>query len=63
MYDYEKYLPEFLQNDINALVEGRKNNSSVLDCLYSELYGSINSAYWGNQITEDEAKALRDKYL
>lgn len=60
---FEKCLPRFLQDDIDALVEGRKNNSSLLDCLYCEVQGSINSALYGNYITEKEAQYLREKYL
>ena len=58
----ETYLPRYLKNDITALEEGIKNNSSLLDCLYDEVQGSINSAYYDNQITEDVADYLRGKY-
>jgi hypothetical protein len=57
------YLPEFLKNDIDALVRGYENNSSLLDCLYCEVQGSINVAFYNGQITETEAAALRKKYL
>lgn len=33
MYLDERTLPMYLQKDIKALVEGEKNNSSLLDCL------------------------------
>ena len=56
-------LPEFLKNDILALEEGRKNKSTLLDCLWCEVYGSINSAFYGHAITENEADFLRKKYL
>lgn len=59
----EMSLPPYLKNDIIALVEGRKNNSSLLDCLYGEVYGSINSAFYSKEITEQEAFFLREKYL
>ena len=59
----EIYLPRYLKNDIAALEEGIKNNSSLLDCLYDEVQGSINSAYYDNQITENQADYLRGKYL
>jgi len=58
-----KILPEFLKNDIMALEEGRRNKSTLLDCLWGEVYGSINSAFYGHAITENEADFLRKKYL
>ena len=33
------------------------------DCLWGELYGSINCAFIDGDITEDHAWYLRDKYL
>ena len=61
MYDVD--LPVFLKRDIDALLEGIKTNSSLLDCLQDEVYGSINSAYWDDQISEKHADHLRRKYL
>ena len=60
---FEASLPFYLKNDILALEEGRKNNSTLLDCLYCEVQGSINSAFYNREITEKEAKFLREKYL
>jgi len=59
----ELSLPKYLKDDIAALVEGYKSDSPVLDCLYCEVQGSINSAYYGNEITEGQADYLRKKYL
>jgi hypothetical protein len=62
----EMCLPEFLRRDIDALVEGYENPdkfATILDCLYNEVQGSINSALYDNQITAKEAEALRGKYL
>lgn len=59
----ERALPKYLRNDIDAWVEGVKTGSTVLDCLWGELYGSINSAYYDNEITEEQADYLRQKYL
>ena len=56
-------LPEFLQKDIDALVEGRKNKVSYVDCLEGEVYGSINGAYYDGSITNEQAAYLRKKYL
>jgi len=60
---FELSLPEYLKNDILALEKGRRTNSTVLDCLYCEVQGSINMAFYGNAITWEEANSLRRKYL
>jgi hypothetical protein len=60
------YLPEYLRNDIEALIAGYANPdkyATIIDCLYNEVQGSINAALYDNQITEKEAKLLRHKYL
>ena len=59
----EASLPGYLKKDIEALKEGYETNSSVLDCLYNEVQGSINSAYYDNEITKEQAVFLRKKYL
>ena len=59
----ETILPTYLKEDILALEEGRKNNSTLLDCLYCEVQGSINAAFYNHEITEAEAAFLRKKYL
>ena len=41
---YEYGLPEYLQHDLDAYKEGLKTKSDLLDCLWGELYGSINIA-------------------
>ena len=65
--DYERLLeaalPRYLKNDIDALVEGRKTDSTLLDCLYCEVQGSINSAFYDNEITKEQYTHLRQKYL
>lgn len=61
---YEVGLPEYLQKDLDAYKEGLKNHSSLLDCLWGELYGSINIAEINDgAITHEHAQYLRDKYL
>ena len=58
-----KTLPPYLQNDINNLLkELKKENRTIIDCLLCEVYGSINSALYSNEITKEEADYLRDKY-
>lgn len=37
-------LPNYLQQDLDAYKEGLRNGSDILDCLWGELYGSINLA-------------------
>ena len=41
---YEYGLPEYLQHDLDTYKDGLKNGSSLMDCLWCELYGSINIA-------------------
>lgn len=62
-HSFEYSLPKYLKDDIEALIKGREENSSVLDCLWCEVYGSINSALYSYEITDSEAKYLREKYL
>lgn len=60
---YEINLPKYLKNDIERVIKGRKEKSKLLDCFLDELYGSINSAYYSNEITKEQADYLRCKYL
>lgn len=61
---WEYGLPEYLQNDLDAYKQGLKEKSSLLDCLWGELYGSINIAEINEGcITHEHAQYLRDKYL
>ena len=61
---YEHGLPSYLQHDLDAYKEGLKAKSSVLDCLWGELYGSINLAEISEGvITPEHADYLRKKYL
>jgi hypothetical protein len=56
---YEFCLPTYLQHDINAYV----NEEGPIDCLWCELYDSINCAYYDGNVTEEQANFLREKYL
>ena len=61
---FEHGLPDYLQHDLDAYKEGLKTNSSILDCLWGELYGSINLAEISEGvITPEHADYLRQKYL
>lgn len=61
---YEYGLPEYLQHDLDAYKEGLKNHSGLMDCLWGELYGSINIAVINDgAISTEHADYLRQKYL
>lgn len=61
---YEHGLPEYLQHDLDAYKEGLKEGVSYIDCLWGELYGSINSAQIDDgAITPEHADYLRNRYL
>ncbi len=61
---YEQGLPDYLQHDLDAYKDGLKTHSPVLDCLWGELYGSINMAEISDGlITSEHADYLRRKYL
>ena len=61
---YERNLPEYLANDLAAWKKGVEEKSHLLDCLWGELYSSINIAEINDGfITHDQAQYLRDKYL
>ncbi len=62
---WEKTLPYYLRHDIEALVEIEKQDPLPLswDLYYNELQGSINSAFWDNEISAEQAQYLREKYL
>lgn len=61
--EWEIDLPAAIQKDIDAYLEGVRTQSSVLDCLWDELYGSINASQWGWEISKEQADYLRAKYL
>ena len=61
---YEFGLPDYLQHDLDAYKEGLKTHSGLMDCLWGELYGSINIAEINEgMITPEHAEYLRKKYL
>ena len=59
----ETELPAFLQKSIDDCLRGEREKVDYMDCLYDDLYGSINSAQWGGDITREQADYLRQKYL
>lgn len=61
---FELCLPDYLKHDLDAYIEGLENGSSIVDCLWGELYGSINMAEISDGvITPEQADYLRKKYL
>ena len=61
---FERALPPYLAHDLEAYKKGLAEKSSLLDCLWGELYGSINIAEINDGfITPTQAQYLRDKYL
>lgn len=61
---YEYGLPSYLQKDLDAYKKGLEENSSLLDCLWGELYGSINGAEIDDRaISLEHADYLRKKFL
>lgn len=62
--EFEFGLPEYLQHDLDAYKDGLNTDSSFMDCLWCELYGSINIAEISDgSITPEHANYLRRKYL
>lgn len=59
----EKNLSPHLQKAVDDYVQGAKDQVSYMDCLWGELYGSINADLWAGVISEEQAKYLRVKYL
>jgi hypothetical protein len=61
---WEHGLPPYLQHDLDAFKEGFATGSTLMDCLWGELYGSINIAEINDgAITPEHADYLRQKYL
>lgn len=61
---YKYGLPEYRQHDLDAYKKGLKEGSTLMACLWGELYGSINMAEVSDGlITPEHADYLRQKYL
>ena len=61
---FEYGLPDYLQHDLDAYKDGLKSHSGLMDCLWGELYGSINMAEISDGIiTPEHADYQRKKYL
>lgn len=63
-HSYEYGLPEYLQHNLDVYKAGLESRSELMDCLWGELYGSINMAEISEgSITKEHADYLRRKYL
>lgn len=61
---YEYGLPDYLQKDLDVYKKGLEEKSGLIDCLWGELYGSINMAEISDAaISHEHAEYLRKKYL
>lgn len=60
---FELELPKYLAVSIENLVKAEQENSSLWDCWYDDVYGSINSALHDNEISNEVAVYLRKKFL
>ena len=59
----ERDLPPHLDKCINDLKDAVNRKEKYIDTYLDDLYGSINSAYWDGEISEEQAGYIRDKYL
>jgi len=58
----ERNLPPYLAHDLEAWKKGVEEKSRFLDCLWGELYGSINIAEINDAaITHEQAQYLREQ--
>ena len=61
---YEYGLPDYLQHDLDEYKKGLETCSTLIDCLWGELQGSINMAEISDGlITPEHADYLRQKFL
>lgn len=60
---YERCIPKYLKHDIDEYLKYKDDKNCLFkDCLIDEIYGSINLALYGEEITPEQANYLRDKY-
>jgi hypothetical protein len=55
-------IPDYLERDIQALIDALDNNREFLDCEESEIIGSANMAYMAHEITREQMMQIRDHY-
>lgn len=62
--DYlERNLPPILANDLTQFKKGLQEHSSLLDCYWGELYGSLNSCRDTNSVTPEQYAYITERYL
>ncbi|PSM52740.1 hypothetical protein CBLAS_0860 [Campylobacter blaseri] len=59
----ERTLPRYLKDDIEVWVNRKEEDKINWDLYWCQLYGNINSAQHGNEISVEFANYLREKYL
>ena len=62
-YVIDFWIPNYLEKDIELLEKGIEEDSSILDCLQDNLYGTVNMAFINaGAITKDQAATIRKRY-
>jgi hypothetical protein len=62
-YSIDFRMPDYLMKDIKLLEDGIEQNSSIVDCLQDNLYGTLNIALINDMsITKDQAAIIRKRY-
>ena len=56
-------LPDYIKENIENLINARKEKRLDADCEEEELISNINRAYYDRYITWNQATILRRKYL
>lgn len=59
----ELHLPEYLEEDLREFKRLQKTDRTKATGYWGEVYSSINMAYVEDEITDEQAKYLRRKYL
>ena len=61
--EYERNLPDFLQDGIEKLKKSKRHKDSFYDCYLMEVNSSINVCEVEHIISSDQANYLRNKFL
>lgn len=61
--EYERNLPEFLQEGIEKLKKSKRHKDSFYDCYLMEVNSSINVCEVEHIISSNQANYLRNKFL
>lgn len=59
----EEKIPKFLQDDIDAYIAGYNSDDSCLDCLWCELYASLNAVEREKLLSPELITQMRKYYL